>query len=354
MVKRFAFAVPGDLATPTGGYAYDCRMIAELGQLGWRIDFLNLGDGFPWPSEATRAAARTQLLAVPAGRSIVIDGLALGVLPETALQLGGRNPMLALVHHPLALEWGLSVAQADALRRSERAALAAVQGVVVTSAATARLVASDYGVPAECITVARPGCDPVRLARRGHGGSKDGVVQLLSVGAVVPRKGFDVLIAALATLSDLPWRLTIAGDLSRDRKAAAQLDADIARHALGNRITALGAVSPQHLAELHEEADLFVLASYFEGYGMAYAEAIAHGLPVIGTNAGAIPETVPPDAGLLVDPGDILPLAKALRRVIDDADLRRDMASAARAAAPQLPTWQQSAEIFVRALEMLA
>jgi glycosyltransferase involved in cell wall biosynthesis len=271
-------------------------------------------------------------------------------LPETASQLAGRNPLLALVHHPLALESGLSVEQADALRTSERTALAAVQGVVVTSAATARLVASEYGVPAARITVARPGSDPAPLAL----GSQDGVVRLLSVGAVVPRKGFDVLIAALATLADLPWRLTIAGDRARDRSAAAQLDADIARHALENRVAVLDAVSAQRLAALYAEADLFVLASYFEGYGMAYAEAVAHGLPVIGTNAGAIADTVPPDAGLLVEPGDIAAFAGALRRVIEDADLRRHLAGAARAAAPRFPTWRHSAEIFARALETLA
>ena len=350
MVKRFAFAVPGDLATPTGGYAYDRRMMTELGELGWQIDLLDLGEGFPWPDEAARATAQSRLLAMPAGRSIVVDGLAFGVLPETASQLAGRNPLLALVHHPLALEWGLSVKQADALRASERAALAAVQGVVVTSAATARLVASDYGVPAERIVVARPGSDPALMSQ----GSQDGVVRLLSVGAIVPRKGFDVLISALATLTDLSWRLTIAGDRTRDRNAAARLDADIARHALGDRIAVLGAVSPQRLAALYAEADVFVLASHFEGYGMAYAEAVAHGLPVIGTSAGAIPDTVPPDAGLLVDPGDSFALAKALRRVIGDAGLRRRLASAARAAAPQLPTWRHSAEIFARALEALA
>jgi len=350
VVKRFAFAVPGDLATPTGGYAYDRRMMTELGELGWQIDLLDLGEGFPWPDEAARATAQSRLLAMPAGRSIVVDGLAFGVLPETASQLAGRNPLLALVHHPLALEWGLSVKQADALRASERAALAAVQGVVVTSAATARLVASDYGVPAERIVVARPGSDPALMSQ----GSQDGVVRLLSVGAIVPRKGFDVLISALATLTDLSWRLTIAGDRTRDRNAAARLDADIARHALGERIAAPGAVSPQRLAALYAEADVFVLASHFEGYGMAYAEAVAHGLPVIGTSAGAIPDTVPPDAGLLVDPGDSFALAKALRRVIGDAGLRRRLASAARAAAPQLPTWRHSGEIFARALEALA
>ena len=347
MVKRFVFAVPGDLATPTGGYGYDRRMIAELGDLGWQIDFLNLGEGFPWPDAATRAKAQALLLAVPPGRSIVVDGLALGVLPETAAQLVGRNPLLALVHHPLALEWGLSAAQAEGLRASERAALAAVQGVIVTSAATARLVASDYAVPAKRIVVAKPGSDPAPLAQ----GSQDGIVRLLSVGAVVPRKGFDVLIAALAELTDLPWRLTIAGDRTRDPNAAARLDADIAAHALADRIASPGAVSPQRLAALYTEADMFALASRFEGYGMAYAEAIAHGLPIIGTNAGAIPETVPADAGLLVASGDVPALAQVLRRVIGDAGLRRGLAGAARKAAAQLPTWRSQAEIFAAALE---
>ena len=350
MVKRFVFAVPGDLATPTGGYAYDRRMIAELGDLGWQVDLLDLGEDFPWPCDATRKSALTKLLATPAHRAIVVDGLALGVLAEAAAQLAGRNPLLALVHHPLALEAGLSENQAAALRSSERAALSAVQGVIVTSAATARLVAADYGVPAESITIARPGSDPAPLAP----GSRDGTVRLLSVGAVVPRKGFDVLIAALATLGDLPWQLAIAGDRTRDLDAAAQLDADIAGHALKNRVAVLGAVSPQHLAALYMEADVFALASHFEGYGMAYAEAIAHGLPVIGTNGGAIPDTVPADAGLLVPSGDIPAFATALRRVIGDSDLRRRLAGGARAAAAQLPTWMQSADIFARRLETLA
>jgi glycosyltransferase involved in cell wall biosynthesis len=225
-----------------------------------------------------------------------------------------------------------------------------VQGVVVTSAFTARLVTADYGVPAESITIAKPGSDPAPLAP----GSRDGVVRLLSVGAVVPRKGFDVLIAALARLGDLPWQLTIAGDRTRDRYAAARLDADIAGHALENRVAVLDAVSPQHLATLYAEADVFALASHFEGYGMAYAEAVAHGLPVIGTTGGAIPDMVPSDAGLLVPPGDMPALAKALRRVIGDSDLRQRLTDGARAAAPQLPTWRQSAEIFARKLETLA
>ncbi len=194
MVRGFTFAVPGDLATPTGGYSYDRRMIAELEQLGWHIDLVDLGDGFPWPDSERKEAAVARLSTVPAGRIIVIDGLALGVLPDAARKLCARNPLIALVHHPLALETGLSARQADAMRASEREALAAVSRVVVTSAATARQLVDDYAVAADRITVACPGNDPVPMAQ----GSADGIVRLLSVGALVPRKGFDVLIAALA------------------------------------------------------------------------------------------------------------------------------------------------------------
>jgi glycosyltransferase involved in cell wall biosynthesis len=349
VVRRFAFAVPGDLATPTGGYAYDRRMIAELDRLGWHIDLVDLGEGFPWPSSEHRKAALARLSAVPPGRTIVIDGLALGVLPDAANRLRNRNPLIALVHHPLALETGLTAQQSNAMRASERAALAAVNRVVVTSAATARQLVDDYAVPADRIVVARPGSDPATAAV----GSDDGIVRLLAVGAVVRRKGFDVLIAALATLTELPWLLTIAGDRGRDPDTAAQLDADIARFKLGGRITMLGAVPPERLAELYAGADLFALASRFEGYGMAYAEAIAHGLPVIGTTAGAIPDTVPAGAGVLVAPDDVGALALALRRAIEYPDERRLLAMSARDAARKLPAWQDSAKIFSDVLEAL-
>lgn len=344
MVKRFAFAVPGDLSTPTGGYAYDRRMIAELRALGWQIDIVDLGQGFPFPDGATRKMAHERLSAIPADRIVVVDGLALGVLPESARTL---HRLVALVHHPLAVESGISAEQAEGLRVSEQAALSAARHVVVTSAATAQQLSSHYAVPAARMTVVRPGSDPVRPAPR----RSDDTVRLLAVGAVVPRKGYDVLIAALATLADLQWRLTIAGDCTRNPKAAAQLRTFIERLGLGNRVAVLGAVSEQRLGELYAEADIFALASRFEGYGMAYAEAIAHGVPVVGTNAGAIPGTVPADAGLLVAPDDVPAFASALRRLIGNSDERRRCAEAARIAASRLPTWPESAKLFAGALE---
>jgi glycosyltransferase involved in cell wall biosynthesis len=232
VVRQIAFAVPGDLNAPSG-YAYDRRMIAELEQIGWHVEIPNLGEGFPWPSDETRTSAEALLLGVPNGDTIVIDGLAFGVLPSAGLNLRINHPVIALVHHPLALESGLSAQQIVTLRDSERAALAAATRVVVTSGATARCLAADYCVPKAHIVVAPPGVDQAPTAR----GNVDGVVQLLSVGAVVARKGYDVLVASLATLSELPWHLSIAGNLRADPEAAAALEKDIARFRLGARIT---------------------------------------------------------------------------------------------------------------------
>ena len=131
MVNRVAFAVPGDLSTPTGGYAYDRRIIAELQKLGWQVDVVGLGDGFPKPTWETKAAAKKKLAELPKGCPIVIDGLAFGVMHEAARELRERNPLIALVHHPLALETGLSPDEAKNFKSSEREALAAARSVVV-------------------------------------------------------------------------------------------------------------------------------------------------------------------------------------------------------------------------------
>ncbi len=347
-MKDVVFAVPGSLDTPTGGYAYDRRIIQELTALGWHVAVLDLGDGFPDPDEEARAVAGTQLAALPLTSTIVVDGLAFGVLPEAAQALQREHALVALVHHPLALESGLSAGDARALRASERAALACARGVIATSPTTARLLMVEYGVTADRVAVVEPGTDRVAAAPRTN---DDGTVALLAVGSVVPRKGYDLLVAALAQLQDLSWRLAIAGDRSRSVNTAERLEADIARRGLAGRVTLLGAVSSERLAALYATADLFVLPSRFEGYGMAYAEALAHGVPVVGTDAGAISETVPAGAGVLVPPEDIDALAAALRRLIATPEERRRLAAGARTV--RFPTWAEQGARFAKALETL-
>ena len=347
-MKAAVFAVPGDLATPTGGYAYDRRIIAELEALGWCTDLLDLGDGFPRPPATTRKIAGERLAAAPPQRPLVIDGLAFGVLPETAAALQASHRLVALVHHPLALETGLGAADAAALRASERAALACARHVIATSTTTASLLAADYGVAADRLSVVAPGTDAAEAQPRAGAGA----VALLAVGAVVPRKGYDLLIAALAKLTHLPWRLVIAGDGQRDSDAFARLVVDIAGHGLTDRVVLRGAVEPEELAALYASADLFVLPSRFEGYGMAFTEALAHGVPVLGTDVGAIPQTVPGDAGVLVPPDDVPALAAALRRLIADPRERARLAAGARAA--RFPSWREQGALFARVLDGVA
>jgi glycosyltransferase involved in cell wall biosynthesis len=347
-VVAVAFAVPGSLDQPTGGYAYDRRVIAELRRHGCKVDVIDVGEGFPRPSPDTAREALSRLRGVPGGGAIVVDGLALGVLPEAAAALRATHKVIALVHHPLALEAGLSAAAAAAMRASERAALDAVRHVVVTSRATARILVADYGVAAASITVAMPGNDRVAVGRK----ARRPTVRLLAVGAVVRRKGYDVLIEALARLTDLDWQLVIAGDCTRDRDTAGELATSLVLKRFGPRVRMAGAVGDEELAALYGDADVFVLASRFEGYGMAFAEAIAHGLPVVGTKAGAIPDTVPEGAGILVAPNDVAALAVALRAMIADETLRERSAAVARAA--RLQNGDVAARAFLDVLRVVA
>jgi glycosyltransferase involved in cell wall biosynthesis len=348
-LRQIAFAVPGDLATPTGGYVYDRRIITELKQLGWSVTPLDLGKRYPWPSQRTLSIAQARLESVPDNAPIIIDGLAFGVLPDLAFKLRERHPLVPLVHLPLALESGLSPQQAALLHESERAALGSAARVIVTSNTTARHLVVHYRVVPELIVVAPPGVDRMPMAR----GSSNGVVQLLSIGAVVPGKGFDLLVEALATLSELPWQLWIVGDRTRDMRTVEAVDDAIVRFGLVERIKMLGSVEQRRLEQFFDGSDLFVLASRYESYGMAYTEAIAHGLPIIGTTAGAIPETIPAGAGLLVPPDDRDALASALRRLIERAEERLNIAAAARRAVCQLPNWGDAARAIARTLDNL-
>jgi glycosyltransferase involved in cell wall biosynthesis len=350
VVKRVVFAVPGDLSTPTGGYVYDRRIIGELPSHGWQVDVIDVGDGFPRPSAAVKATAHLQLAALPAGRLIVVDGLAFGAMSETAQALQRSHRLVALVHHPLAYETGLPDWEAAEFRASERVALSYARAVVTTSATTARLLKQVYAVPDDHLKVVLPGTDRTPFAAR----PTNAVVNLLAVGSLVPRKGYDLLLTALGRIADLPWRLVVAGDPTRDRATARQVETLVANFRLGDRVSMVGVVTPERLSTLYAAADLFVLPSRYEGFGMAFTEAIAHGVPVLGTTAGAIPEAVPPNAGVLVRPDNADELTLTLMRLIGNPAERARLAAGARAAAAEFPTWSDAGRLFAQVLDAVA
>lgn len=339
-----AFAIPGDIDLPTGGYAYDRRVLALLGDHGIDVEHIALTKRFPSPAKLDLCATAQALAGRPAGSVLLIDGLAYGAFSAATLA-SIPHPIVALCHHPLAFETGIGEERAAVLLASETAALAHAKHVIVTSAITKWLLEAHLGVPAHKITVAEPGTDP---APRASGIGLP--LQLLAVGSVVPRKAYGVLVEALRPLAALDWRLTIVGAV-RDEAERAKVEAAIAEAALGDRITMAGGVDDAGLARLYAAADLFVMASLYEGYGMVLAEAMARGLPIVCTTGGAAAETVPDAAGLKVPPGDAARLSAALAQVITHADLRRRLADVSWAAAASLPRWADTARIIADVLK---
>jgi len=344
--RSLEFVIPGNLAAATGGYGYDRRIITGLEARGWKVTVRQLHASFPHPTPAALDHAAAVFGGLPDDALVLVDGLAGGALPQVLRRHAARLRLLGLVHHPLAAEHGLAAEVARALMRSERQALEALRHVIVTSEATRQLLPA-YGMDLERVSVIEPGTDRAPLAQP----RADGILKLLCVATLIPRKGHDLLFDALAGLKSSRWRLTCAGSTGLSPDTTRQLRAQLARLGLGERVALLGETDPATVTRLYQDADLFVLPTRFEGYGMAVAEALAHGLPVISTTVGAIATLVGADAGLLVAPGDPAGLQQALARVLDQPALLATLRAGAATVRRQLPDWGQAADRMALTLE---
>ena len=343
---RVAFAIPGDINRPTGGYAYDRKVLARLGAAGVEATHFPLPGSFPYPEAADVAHVIETLQALPADAVVLFDGLAYGAMPASAIARVAQ-PIVALCHHPLALETGLDSAQQSYFRSTEVEALAMARHVVVTSKTTRRCLISEYAVPEAKVTVAEPGTERGARAR-----SNDSRMRLLAVGSIIPRKGYRYLIEALSEVPDRQWHLTIVGSLA-DNTTVAEVGAAITSADLVRHVELRGALPSADLAGLYAGSDIFVLPSLYEGYGMVLAEAMAHGLPIVSTTGGAAAETVPDSAALKVPPADAKALACAIGRLISDHDLRHHMAAASWQAGLSLPTWDDTTRIIAAVLSAI-
>jgi glycosyltransferase involved in cell wall biosynthesis len=345
-MRPVVFLVPGRIDTPTGGYIYDRRIAEGLRALGWSVSVRELDGSFPFPTGAALDSAAEVLGAIDDDAIVIVDGLAFSTMPQVLTREASRLRIVALVHLPVAADVALDRAIAAQLEASERTALATASLVVVTGAATL-LMLDRYAIPPGRIAVVEPGTDPSPIAHGSAGES----LHLLSVATINAGKGHDILLQALADVPQRNWRLTCAGSLMRDPATVDRVRKNVHTLRLEDRVSFVGEVDPATVSACYDRADLFVLATLQETYGMAVAEALAHGLPVVSTTTGSIPALVGQDAGVLVSPGDSRALTAALAGVLGNPELRGRLAEGARRVRNLLPTWEYASKNMSTALD---
>jgi glycosyltransferase involved in cell wall biosynthesis len=338
--------VPAPFSTISGGYGYDRRIVAELRLLGHDVLVAELPGRYPVADTLARDAVCAALDRLTPGTKTVIDGLALPAfagLDDAIASIGA----IGLIHHPTSLETGTDPSEQARLRDIEERLFRRLRGAIATSTLTGETLAKDFGVRPDRIAIVNPGTDDAPKAT-GSGGPS---CHVLSIGTLIPRKGHDLLLRALARLFDLDWRLTIVGSATADPAYAASLHTIVNELGIGDRVTFTGPLVGEALEAMWQSADIFALATHYEGYGMVIAEALKRGLPIVVTRGGAAAELLTPEAGLACPVDDRDQISKSLRRVIFGTDLRREIAAEAWKLGQTLPSWADQAALFAKALQ---
>jgi glycosyltransferase involved in cell wall biosynthesis len=341
-----------DPARPSGGNVYDRRVLRGLAALGWLVHEHAVRGFSDQPDAASFAALDGVVRRIPDGAVVLLDGLVASTAPEVLVPQTGRLRLVVLVHMPLGHR--PIDDEADGVRMRERAVLSAAAAVVTTSAWSRRRLLELYALPADRTYVARPAVDAADLVA----GTADGGA-LLCVAAVTYDKGHDVLLDALATIVDLPWNCVCVGRLDREPAFVEDLHRRLRDDALGGRVQLAGPRTGAELDGSYAAADLMVLASRAETYGMVVTEALAHGVPVVAAEVGGLTEalghgTGATRPGVLVPPGDPAALGAALRSWLSDADLRGRWRQAARERRDTLAGWPATATVIAGVLARAA
>jgi glycosyltransferase involved in cell wall biosynthesis len=341
--------LPGDVdAVPSGGNVYDRRVLAGMASLG--LDVVEHPLPGRWPDGETDAVGRV-LDGVPDGGSVLLDGLVACGAPEALVPHAERLRLVVLVHSPLADEVGLGPSRARDRDRREGVALRCAAAVVTTSRWTADRVVSRHGLDPDRVLVATPGADRAPVS---PGSVVTGIrPRLLCLGALTPTKGQDVLVEALAGIADRPWTAVLAGPAERDPGFVVGLRAAIARHGLAGRITVPGVLTGRVLDAVWAAADLLVLPSRAETFGMVVTEALARGVPVVASRVGGVGEAMGiggPTPGTWVPAENVPSLVAVLQSWLADPVLRSGWRLSALGRRGTLRAWSSPSELVARVL----
>jgi glycosyltransferase involved in cell wall biosynthesis len=333
---------------PSGGNTYDRHLCRGLTSIGWSVHEHAVAGRWPRPDAASFAALDDVVQRIPDDAVVLLDGLVASTAPDMLVPHARRLRLVVLVHMPL----GHRPADDGAgdTRMRERAVLSVADAVVTTSVWTRRRLLELYQLPPERVHVAEPGVDAADLATGTASGGT-----LLCVAAVIPDKGHDVLLDALATMTDLSWRCVCVGSLERDPAFVEALRRRSLDAGLGDRMCFAGPRTGADLDRTYAAADVMVLASRAETYGMVVIEALARGLPVVATDVGGLTEAVGHDTaatrtGLLVPPNDPAALGAALRAWLGDAELREGLRRGALERRKSLSGWSTTTSVIAGVL----
>ena len=340
-MSEVTVVVPGPITTRTGGSIYDRRIVEGLKGRGWTVTLVEL-DSIPHPLAPPLEMAAARFSELREGSTVLVDGLAFGTIPEIVEREAWRLRFVPIVHMALSTTPGLIRGESAWLSNLEGRALKHARRVVITGQRTRPHVRALTGwVDDGLIVRIPPGTD--RPAEESAVRASGKPVRLLCVANLTPGKGHDVLLRALSATPGEDWTLTCAGSEQRDPEYAARLRSLTTELGLASRVTWLGELDETGILEAHRDADLFVLATHGETYGMAVADAIAMGLPVVSTRTGEIPSFVG-EGGLLAEPNDAEGFAAVLAQALSDPHLRQRLKEGAREAASRLPTWDEAAD----------
>jgi glycosyltransferase involved in cell wall biosynthesis len=339
-----------DPARVSGGNRYDRAVCAVLRDAGWSVPEIAVEGPWPRPDAGALARLARALDALPDGALVLVDGLVASGARAVLASASERLRVVVLVH----MVFGGQVVDREAVpERDEAAVLAVARAVVTTSEWTRRRLLERYGLPAGRVHVARPGTEPAPLSDPTPDGGR-----LLCVGTLAPLKGQDLLLEALASLAGSAWRCALVGPLDRDRRFVAALARRAAATGLADRVRMPGPRTGAALQREYGDADLLVVPSRAETYGMVVPEALAAGVPVLATAVGGLPEALGRASGavpgLLVPPDDPAALAAGLARWLTDAELRSRLRHAALRRREALPDWRTTGERIGRVLAAVA
>jgi glycosyltransferase involved in cell wall biosynthesis len=338
-----------DPARPSGGNTYDRRLCDDLAAAGWSVYVRGVAGDWPGPGEEARRALARVLASSSDDALVLVDGLVASGVPEVMVPASERLRLVLLMHTPFGHPDG-----PGGPVEGEREVARAVAAVVTTSEWTRRWIVASYDLDPARVHVARPGVDAADPAPGSDTGRN-----LLCVGAVTPGKGQDLLLAALGRLADLDWRCQCVGALTKAPDFVDDLSRDVRSAGLDHRFLLAGPRTGRELETSYAEADVLVLATRAETYGMVVTEALARALPVVAPHVGGVPEAlgVTPDGrrpGMLVAPGDVDALAHSLRRWLCEPDLRHGLRAAADRRRAGLPGWSETAERVADVLREVA